>query len=118
MGARGAVAQRYGMPSHMNELGILAELGLIGLALWIGVLALIAHRLWDAYRTLPDGDICGKPLAVIGIIALATLLCTGSTVDLRFLDFPTAAVFLLVGIAVGWCDRHKRGGQAASRDKR
>jgi O-antigen ligase len=106
----------YGMPSHMNELGILAELGLIGLALWIGVLALIAHRLWDAYRTLPDGDICGKPLAVIGIIALATLLCTGSTVDLRFLDFPTAAVFLLVGIAVGWCDRHKRE-QAAIWDK-
>lgn len=110
----------YGMPSHMNELGILAELGLIGLALWISVLVLIAYRLRDAYRTLPDGDICGKPLAVIAITALATLLCTGFTVDLRFLDFPTATVFLLVGIAVGWCDRHKpahaaTGGKAVTR---
>jgi hypothetical protein len=27
------------------------------------------------------------------------------TVDLRFFDFPLAAVFLLFGMAVGWADR-------------
>jgi O-antigen ligase len=105
----------YGMASHMNELGILAELGLIGLTLWICVLALIAYRLWDTYRTLPDYDLCGKPLAVTGIIAVAILVCSGSTVDLRFFDFPTATVFLLAGITVGWSDRHKLA-QAAAGD--
>jgi O-antigen ligase len=99
----------YGDASHENELGILAELGLIGLALWLCVLVLIAHRLWRAYRTLPDGDLCGKPLAVMAIMAFAILLCTGLTVDLRFFGFPIAAIFLLVGIAIGWSDRHARG---------
>ena len=102
----------YAIVSHTNELGILAELGAIGLTLWICVLALVAYRLWDAYRTLPDDDLCGMPLAVTAIMALAILFGSGLTVDLRFFDFPTATTFLLVGIAIGWSDRHKRA-QAA-----
>ncbi len=58
----------YAIVSHTNELGILAELGVIGLTLWICVLVLVAYRLWDAYRTLPDDDLCGMPLAVTAII--------------------------------------------------
>jgi len=103
----------YGIASHTNELGILAELGAIGLTLWICVLALIAYRLWDAYRTLPDDDLCGKPLAVTAIMAMAILVCTGLTVDLRFFEFPPATTFLLAGIAIGWSDRHKRAQAAA-----
>ena len=102
----------YAMASHINELGILAELGVIGLTLWICVLALVAYRLWDAYRTLPDDDLCGMPLAVTAIMALAILFCSGLTVDLRYFLFPTATTFLLVGIVIGWSDRHKRA-QAA-----
>ena len=97
----------YGISSHKNELGILAELGLIGLALWICVLALIAYRLWNAYRTLPDDDLCGKPLAVTAIIAMAILVCSGLSCDLRFFPFATATIFLLAGVAIGWSDRHK-----------
>ena len=77
------------------------------------MLALIAYRLWDAYRTLPDDDLCGKPLAVTAIMAMAILVCSGLTVDLRFFDFPTATTFLLAGIAIGWSDRHKRAQAAA-----
>lgn len=97
----------YGIAPHENEMGILAELGLIGLVLWVAVLVLVARRLIDAYRTLPDSDLCGRPLAVIAIIAFAILVCTGFTVDLRPFDFPTAVVFLLIGTAVGFCDRYK-----------
>ena len=102
----------YATVSHVNELGILAELGAIGLTLWICVLALVAYRLWDAYRTLPDDDLCGMPLAVTAIMALASLFCSGLTVDLKFFIFPTATTFLLVGVVIGWSDRHKRA-QAA-----
>ena len=105
----------YGITSHENELGILAELGLIGLTLWICVLALIAYRLWNAYRTLPDDDLCGKPLAVTAIIAVAILLCCGTASDLRFFEFPTPTIFLLAGVAIGWSDRHKLA-QAAAGD--
>lgn len=98
----------YAIRPHENELGILAELGLIGLALWVAVLALIARRLWVAYRTLPDGELTGKPLAVTAIIAFAALIATGTTVDLRLFDFPTAVVFLVAGAAIGWSERMKQ----------
>jgi O-antigen ligase len=98
----------YGEIMHQTELGILAELGLIGLAAWICVLALVAYRLWNAYKTLPDHDLCGKPIAVIAIMAVVIQVGTGLTVDLRYFDFSTAVIFLLVGIAIGCSDRHKR----------
>jgi O-antigen ligase len=106
----------YKAVSHENELGILAELGVIGLALWICVLALIIRRLWTAYRTLPDHDLCGKPLAVTGIMAIAALICTGCTVDLRLFEFPMLPVFLLAGITIGWSDRYQRS-QTATGDE-
>jgi O-antigen ligase len=97
----------FGEAAHENELGILAELGAIGLLAWICVMALVAYRLWNAYKTLPDDDLCGKPLAVVAIMAMGILVSTGLTVDLRYFDFPTAAIFLLVGITIGWSDRNK-----------
>lgn len=98
----------YSISPHENEMGILAELGLVGLVLWLAVLVLIAYRLWNTYRTLPDRGLWGKPLALLAVTAFSILVCTGLTVDLRRFDFPTAIVFLLVGTAVGWSDRYKR----------
>jgi O-antigen ligase len=106
----------YGDAAHENELGILAELGFIGLALLLCVLALIAHRLWRAYRTLPEGDLCGRPLAVIAIAAFGILISAGSASDLRFYGFPMAIFFWLFGVAIGWSDRHKCRQAAAYRD--
>lgn len=99
----------YAIPAHQNELGILAELGIIGLGLWLAVLMMIAHRLWAAYRTLPADGLCGKPIAVVAISAFVILVVTGVTVDLRFFDFPLMAVFLVAGIAAGLAERHRAG---------
>lgn len=103
----------WGEASHENDLAILAELGVIGLAAWICVLALIVSRLWNAYRTLPDDELCGKPLMVNAMMAIAVLICAGLTVDLRYFDFPTATIFLLAGIAAGCCERHRHAAVAA-----
>jgi O-antigen ligase len=103
----------YGAASHENELGILADVGLIGLALWICVLALLIRRLWTAYRTLPDHDLCGKPLAVTAIVAIVALICAGFTVDLRMFEFPMLLVSLLAGITGSWSDRYQRSQTAA-----
>ena len=43
----------FGISSHLDALGILVELGIIGLALWIVVLVLIYSRLVRATRQLP-----------------------------------------------------------------
>ncbi|KWX66503.1 O-antigen ligase [Mycobacterium sp. NAZ190054] len=104
----------YGEVAHTNEMGLLAELGGIGLALWLCVLMFIILRLRTAYRRLPDHDLCGRPFVVIAIMAIAVLICTGLTVDLRYFDFPTATTFLLVGIAVGWSERIPDTGAAAA----
>ena len=88
-------------------------MGVIGLALWIFLLALVIRRLWTAYRTLPDHDLCGKPLAVTAIMAIAALICAGLTIDLRLVNFPMLPVFLLAGITVGWSDRYQRSQTAA-----
>ncbi len=103
----------YGAAAHETELGILADVGVIGLALWIFLLALVIRRLWTAYRTLPDHDLCGKPLAVTAIMATAALICAGLTIDLRLVNFPMLPVFLLAGITVGWSDRYQRSQTAA-----
>ncbi len=108
----------WGEASHENELAILAELGLIGLTAWVCVLVFIGNRLWRAYRTVPDDELCGKPLVLMAMMAGAIFLCAGLTVDLRYFDFATAIIFLLVGVAVGWADRYAAATTAAVLDTR
>ena len=54
----------YGIVSHGTELGVLAELGIVGLVFWVGVLALIAFRFRDGYRRLADDELSGRPIVV------------------------------------------------------
>lgn len=96
----------YGISSHLNELGIAVELGLVGLGLWLAVLFLVGRRLIRAVTNLPRDGLCGRALAVVALIAFISLIVTGLTVDLRFFDFANALVMLLVGTAVGYADRH------------
>ena len=95
----------FGIASHFNELGIAAELGLIGLVLWLAVLVLLANGLFHAIRVLPADGLCGRCLALVAMMAFVVLVISGLTVDLRFFDFPNAVVMLLVGIAIGWAER-------------
>ena len=95
----------FGLSSHFNELGIGAELGLVGLALWCAVLVLVAARLVRALRVLRGPGLVGRGLAVLAMSSFAALICAGFTVDLRFLDFPSTMVMVLAGLAVGFSDR-------------
>ena len=94
-----------GIVSHQTELGILVELGLLGLLLWLCVIIPIIVLLLQAYGILPSSGLLGRRLAVIAICALATQIVAGAFADLRFLDFPMCMVFLICGITVGARDR-------------
>lgn len=107
-----------GISSHFNELGILAELGSIGLVLWLAVLVLLIARLVRALRTLPPNGLCGRNFALLAAMLLGTLIVAGFTVDLRFFDFPNALVYLLIGIAVGCAERHRAAVDAPEPEKR
>lgn len=96
----------FGIASHLNELGILVELGLVGLALWLTVLGLVLLRLIRSYRILPADGFCSSRLGFVALTAFLVLIVTGLTVDLRFFDFPNAVVMLLAGVTIGWARRH------------
>jgi O-antigen ligase len=91
----------YGYSSHENELGIATELGLIGLGLWLAVLALLARQVVRATRRLPADGVHGRLLGVLAIVALLVWFGSGATVDLRYFDFANLLVFLIAGAAVG-----------------
>jgi O-antigen ligase len=92
----------FGIPSHLDALGVLVELGIVGLALWMTVLLLIFKELLRAARHLPPAGMYGRPLALTGLLCLVAQTTTGLTVDLRFFDFPNIIVMLLAGAAIGW----------------
>ncbi|ANS26718.1 O-antigen ligase family protein [Rhodococcus opacus] len=104
----------FGIASHLNELGIVAELGLIGLVLWLAVLVLVCVKLIRAYRALPAEGLCGRRLGFVAIMTFLVLVVTGLTVDLRFFDFPNAIVMLLAGVAIGFADRLPNGQEQES----
>ncbi|GAB0104500.1 hypothetical protein JMUB6875_34740 [Nocardia sp. JMUB6875] len=97
-----------GIPAHETELGILAELGIVGLLLWLTVLALLTRKLLLAYLRLPTEGLMGRPLAFTAAAAFVSLVLGGVFVDLRLFDYPSTMVFALVGAAVGAADRLPR----------
>lgn len=104
----------YAISSHENELGIAAELGLVGLALWLLVLALLITALVRAFRRLPATGLSGRPLALIALTVLGTWFVCGFTVDLRYFDFPNLLTFVLIGAVAGVTDRLRKGDKAPS----
>jgi O-antigen ligase len=92
----------FGISSHLDSLGILVELGIIGLIFWIAVLVFIYSRLVRATRQLPVGEMYGRPLGLTALLCLVAQTTTGLTVDLRFNDFSNIIVMLLAGAVIGW----------------
>ena len=91
----------YGIASHLDVLGIFAELGVVGLALWVTILALIITQVLAAVRRLPVRGLCNRPFALTAFMSVVALIITGLTVDLRFFDFPNIVVWMLAGSAIG-----------------
>jgi O-antigen ligase len=104
----------FGIASHLDTLGILVELGIIGLAFWIAVLVLIYSRLVRATRQLPVGEMYGRPLGLTCLMCLVAQSITGLTVDLRFFDFPNIVIMLLAGAVIGWQREQARWTSARS----
>jgi O-antigen ligase len=92
----------FGIASHLDLLGILVELGIIGLAFWVVALVLIYTRLVRAIRQQPAGEMYGRAVGLTALMCLVAQSTTGLTVDLRFFDFPNIIVMLLAGAAIGW----------------
>jgi O-antigen ligase len=102
----------FGIVSHLDALGVLVELGIIGLACWLVALVLIYTKLARATRQLPARKMYGRPLGLTALMCLVAQSTTGLTVDLRFFDFPNIIVMLMAGAVVGWQREQARGNAA------
>jgi hypothetical protein len=91
----------YAIASHENELGIAAELGLVGLVLWLAVLFGVIGKLLVLMRRLPVDGLAGRRLGLLALTVLGTWIVSGLTVDLRYFNFANLLVFLLAGAAIG-----------------
>jgi O-antigen ligase len=98
----------YAIASHENELGIAAELGLVGLALWLAVLLGVIGKLVSLLRRMPVEGLAGRRLGLIALTVLGTWIVSGLTVDLRYFDFANLLVFLLIGAAIGAAESARR----------
>ncbi|TQM43082.1 O-antigen ligase family protein [Pseudonocardia cypriaca] len=91
----------YAIASHENELGIAAELGVVGLVLWLAVLIGVIWKLLSVLRRMPVEGLAGRRLGLLALTVVGTWVVCGLTVDLRYFDFANLLVFLLVGAAIG-----------------
>lgn len=99
----------FGISSHHTESGIAVELGLVGLAMWLAVVFLLGRRLYGAARRLlASRALLDRGFAIIAVVAFATWIVVGQTIDLRYNDLQNALVLLLVGGVVGLADRRPK----------
>jgi O-antigen ligase len=102
----------FGIASHLDSLGILVELGIVGLSLWLTIHVLMYTRLVRATRRLPAGGAYGRALGLTALLSLVAQTVTGLTVDLRFFDFPNIMVMVLAGAVTGYQRQQARQAEA------
>lgn len=103
-----------GLASHENELGIGAELGVIGLALWLAVIVTIIWLLLRAVRGSRPDEVEGPDLPVVGVLVMTVWVIIGTTVDIRYFELGNAIALLLAAIAIGVEDRRRSAGPRGS----
>jgi O-antigen ligase len=103
----------YGIFPHDTQLGIAAELGGIGLALWLTIIGSMIVASVRAWRALPRSGLISRDFVVGAWCVGVAYLITASLIDIRFFSFANIVFFIFGGICAGLADRMAR--EAAQR---
>jgi O-antigen ligase len=96
----------YGIFPHDTQLGIGAELGLIGLGLWLVIIGSMLFTSRRAWKALPRSGLTGRGLvASFWAVAIAYAV-TASLIEMRIFTFANAVFFVFGGMCAGLADRH------------
>ncbi len=95
-------------PNHNVPLGVMAELGAVGLLCYLGILAGLARAAGRLYRAAPEGSLAGG-LAVTQLACLASYFVNMQTLDVRWNMLQNVTPFLLAGLLAALA-----GGRAAA----
>ncbi len=86
---------------HDTWAGILVELGLVGLGLFIFIIFYILKISINLYRRLPSGVFLGKGLVTVFLGFFVVFAVAIQFVEMHFFIFANSLFFLIAGIIVG-----------------
>jgi O-antigen ligase len=95
----------YGLVSHETQIGIGAELGALGLGVWLLALISIGVVSRRAWRALPRSGIASRWLVLCFWCVGIAWLVTSSLIDMRFFAGANALFFVWAGIVAALADR-------------
>jgi O-antigen ligase len=111
----------YGIFPHDTQLGIGAELGIIGLGLWlliIGSILMTSRRAWQA---LPRSGLISRELVIVFWSIAIAWAVTSTLIDMRLFAYANAIFFVFGGMCAGLADaeaeaarRREPGGELES----
>jgi O-antigen ligase len=108
----------YGIFPHDTQVGTGAELGLVGLGLWLMIIISMIIASGRAWRALPRSGLLSRGLASsFWCIAIAWAV-TASLIDIRLFAFANTVFFLFGGMCAGLADKATREADEASAETR
>lgn len=97
---RGAVAESADEQTQHNHLmGLMVELGLTGILVYLGVLALVFKRIIQARKIIPETGLIGTNFMLISALIWAVYLNTNLFLEPSYFLFINAVPFMFAGMA-------------------
>gem|GEM_PF-4098287 len=92
----------YEIPTNHNVwLGIAVELGLIGLIIYLAILAEVFRVSLRLYNNLPAGEFLGKGFVVLSWCFLVIYITEMQFAEIKYFYFPNSLFFAMAGIIHG-----------------
>ena len=95
----------YGIYPHDTQIGIGAELGLVGLGIWLMIIFSMVVASRRAWRTLPRSGLISRNLAIVFWSVAISWGVTASLIDVRLFAFANTLLFVFGGMCAGLADR-------------
>lgn len=94
----------WGYLSHNTHLAFAAELGTVGVVIWVAVLGSILGRSIAAWRKLPSRGIVSRPLVLAFWFSFLAWLLNAAVIDVRLFIAINAIIFTWAGMLAGLAD--------------
>ncbi len=95
----------WGFLSHNTHLAFAAELGMVGLLLWVGILVAIAARTRRAWTRLPHGGMVSRGFVLAFWLTGISWLLNAAVIDMRLFVGINTIMFTWAGIIAGLAER-------------
>ncbi len=97
----------YGYLSHNTHLATGAELGWLGLAVWIGIFIALIFRTSRALPLLPRMGLASRGFVFAFYLSLIIWLINGAVIDVRVFPVISGVLFMWAGIISGLADKSR-----------